>query len=116
MKDHDKALETYQEGLKHEPNSEELKEGVRRCMEHINKVDSVCKGCSLAILRYFLAASLSAACPLPLHMQHVQMAQLLPQVSCLALGGELASSPCLLAFTACRGECASAPDLHTSSI
>ena len=43
MKDHDKALETYQEGLKHEPNSEELKEGVRRCMEHINKVDPVCK-------------------------------------------------------------------------
>eukprot|EP00891_Asterochloris_glomerata_P001859 jgi/Astpho2/1859/Aster-00384 len=38
MKDHDKALETYQEGLKHEPNSEELKEGVRRCMEHINKL------------------------------------------------------------------------------
>lgn len=30
MKEHDKALETYQEGLKHDPNNQELLDGVRR--------------------------------------------------------------------------------------
>ncbi|KAG8374768.1 hypothetical protein BUALT_Bualt10G0030100 [Buddleja alternifolia] len=37
MKDHDKALETYQEGLKHDPHNQELLDGVRRCVEQINK-------------------------------------------------------------------------------
>ncbi|KAJ8429848.1 hypothetical protein Cgig2_011846 [Carnegiea gigantea] len=37
MKEHDKALETYQEGLKHDPNNQELLDGVRRCVEQINK-------------------------------------------------------------------------------
>ncbi|KAK6935227.1 Tetratricopeptide repeat 1 [Dillenia turbinata] len=37
MKEYDKALETYQEGLKHDPKNEELKDGVRRCIEQINK-------------------------------------------------------------------------------
>ena len=60
MKDHDKALETYQEGLKHEPNSEELKEGVRRCMEHINKVHPVCK----SGLAFALTPSLLSGCQL----------------------------------------------------
>lgn len=30
MKEYDKALETYQEGLKHDPKNQELLDGVRR--------------------------------------------------------------------------------------
>jgi stress-induced-phosphoprotein 1 len=30
MKEYEKALETYQEGLKHDANNQELLEGVRR--------------------------------------------------------------------------------------
>ncbi|XVE65023.1 hypothetical protein DITRI_Ditri07aG0148400 [Diplodiscus trichospermus] len=37
MKEYDKALETYQQGLKHDPNNQELLDGVRRCVEQINK-------------------------------------------------------------------------------
>ncbi|GFZ06973.1 stress-inducible protein [Actinidia rufa] len=37
MKEYDKALEMYQEGLKHEPRNQELLDGVRRCVEQINK-------------------------------------------------------------------------------
>ncbi|GAB4834235.1 Hsp70-Hsp90 organizing protein 3 [Ancistrocladus abbreviatus] len=37
MKEYDKSLETYQEGLKHDPNNQELTDGVRRCVEQINK-------------------------------------------------------------------------------
>lgn len=37
MKEYDKALETYQEGLKHDPNNQELLDGVRRCVEQISK-------------------------------------------------------------------------------
>ncbi|XWS61933.1 hypothetical protein CRYUN_Cryun07bG0167300 [Craigia yunnanensis] len=37
MKEYDKALETYQEGLKHDPNNQELLDGVRRCVGQINK-------------------------------------------------------------------------------
>ncbi|XP_010933724.1 hsp70-Hsp90 organizing protein 1 [Elaeis guineensis] len=39
MKEYDKALETYQEGLKHDPNNQELMDGVRRCIEQINKTN-----------------------------------------------------------------------------
>ncbi|KAJ6933431.1 hsp70-Hsp90 organizing protein 3-like [Populus alba x Populus x berolinensis] len=37
MKEYDKALETYQEGLKHDPRNQELLDGVRRCVEQRNK-------------------------------------------------------------------------------
>ncbi|KAM1787762.1 hypothetical protein ACFX11_038125 [Malus domestica] len=37
MKEYEKALETYQEGLKHNPSNQELLDGVRRCVEQINK-------------------------------------------------------------------------------
>ncbi|KAL3598941.1 hypothetical protein D5086_006859 [Populus alba] len=37
MKEYDKALETYQEGLKHDPRNQELLDGVRRCVEQLNK-------------------------------------------------------------------------------
>ncbi|RDX66642.1 Hsp70-Hsp90 organizing protein 1, partial [Mucuna pruriens] len=37
MKEYDKALETYMEGLKHDPNNQELLDGRRRCTEQINK-------------------------------------------------------------------------------
>ncbi|EYU26825.1 hypothetical protein MIMGU_mgv1a003301mg [Erythranthe guttata] len=37
MKEYEKALETYQEGLKHDPRNQELLDGVRRCVEQINK-------------------------------------------------------------------------------
>ncbi|GLT78357.1 hypothetical protein SLA2020_498960 [Shorea laevis] len=39
MKEYDKALETYQEGLKHDPNNQELLDGVRRCVGQINKAN-----------------------------------------------------------------------------
>ncbi|MQL81309.1 hypothetical protein Taro_013769 [Colocasia esculenta] len=39
MKEYDKALETYQEGLKHDPNNQELLDGIRRCVEQINKTN-----------------------------------------------------------------------------
>lgn len=39
MKEYDKAVETYQEGLKHDPNNQELLDGVRRCVEQINKAN-----------------------------------------------------------------------------
>ncbi|WOG88436.1 hypothetical protein DCAR_0207671 [Daucus carota subsp. sativus] len=37
MKDYDKALETYQEGLKHDARNQELLDGVRRCVDQINR-------------------------------------------------------------------------------
>lgn len=37
MKEFDKAMETYQEGLKIEPSNQELQEGVRKSMFEINK-------------------------------------------------------------------------------
>ncbi|KAL5817651.1 hypothetical protein ACOSQ3_026029 [Xanthoceras sorbifolium] len=37
MKEYDKAVETYQEGLKHDPQNQELIDGVRRCVEQISK-------------------------------------------------------------------------------
>ncbi|KAI8546497.1 hypothetical protein RHMOL_Rhmol07G0122700 [Rhododendron molle] len=37
MKEYDKAVETYQEGLKHDPRNQELLDGIRRCVEQINK-------------------------------------------------------------------------------
>ncbi|XP_009763346.1 hsp70-Hsp90 organizing protein 3-like [Nicotiana sylvestris] len=37
MKEYEKALETYQEGLKHDAQNQELLDGVRRCVEQINK-------------------------------------------------------------------------------
>ncbi|XP_072989022.1 hsp70-Hsp90 organizing protein-like [Typha latifolia] len=39
MKEYDKALETYQEGLKLDPNNQELMDGIRRCVEQINKTN-----------------------------------------------------------------------------
>lgn len=37
MKEYNKAMETYQEGLKTEPGNQELQEGVRKCMFEINR-------------------------------------------------------------------------------
>ncbi|KAK1430553.1 hypothetical protein QVD17_13373 [Tagetes erecta] len=39
MKEFDKALETYQEGLKHDPQNPELLEGVRSCVQQINRAN-----------------------------------------------------------------------------
>uniref|UniRef100_A0A0D9VIV0 STI1 domain-containing protein n=1 Tax=Leersia perrieri TaxID=77586 RepID=A0A0D9VIV0_9ORYZ len=39
MKEYDKAMETYQAGLKHDPNNPELLDGVKRCIEQINKAN-----------------------------------------------------------------------------
>ncbi|KFK26931.1 hypothetical protein AALP_AA8G311800 [Arabis alpina] len=39
MKEYDKAMETYQEGLKHDPKNQELLDGVKRCVEQINKAN-----------------------------------------------------------------------------
>ncbi len=38
MKEYDKALETYEAGLKHDPDNAELKEGIARCVDAMNKV------------------------------------------------------------------------------
>lgn len=38
MKDYDKALAAYQQGLELDPENEELREGVQRCVSTINKV------------------------------------------------------------------------------
>ena len=84
MKDHDKALETYQEGLKHEPNSEELKEGVRRCMEHINKVGSVCKMPPSRDADTIIASRL-LACQQPAHCVCLRIAQRAAMLACLLL-------------------------------
>ncbi|KAF3322405.1 hsp70-Hsp90 organizing protein 3 [Carex littledalei] len=37
MKEYEKAMQTYQEGLKHDPNNQELTDGIRRCVEQVNK-------------------------------------------------------------------------------
>ncbi|XP_075099617.1 hsp70-Hsp90 organizing protein 3-like [Nicotiana tabacum] len=37
MKEYEKAMETYQEGLKHDPQNQELLDGVKRCVEQINR-------------------------------------------------------------------------------
>uniref|UniRef100_A0A7R9XLY5 STI1 domain-containing protein n=1 Tax=Polyblepharides amylifera TaxID=1486889 RepID=A0A7R9XLY5_9CHLO len=37
MKEYSKAIETYQLGLKHDPENQELKEGIARCVDMINK-------------------------------------------------------------------------------
>ncbi|PRW58562.1 Heat shock STI [Chlorella sorokiniana] len=39
MKEFDKAIETYQEGLKADPENHELKEGLMRCVQAINKMN-----------------------------------------------------------------------------
>ena len=38
MKEYDKALETYEAGLSHDPDNAELKEGIARCVDAMNKV------------------------------------------------------------------------------
>ncbi|OIW10821.1 hypothetical protein TanjilG_27767 [Lupinus angustifolius] len=37
MKEYEKALETYREGLKHDPNNQEMLDGISRCVQQINK-------------------------------------------------------------------------------
>ncbi|KAL5098961.1 hypothetical protein RYX36_003288 [Vicia faba] len=37
MKEYEKALETYQEGLKHDANNQELLDGITRCVQQINR-------------------------------------------------------------------------------
>ena len=38
MKEYEKAVETYEAGLQHDSNNVELKDGIARCMEAVNKV------------------------------------------------------------------------------
>ena len=40
MKEHEKALETYDTGLKHDPGNSELKEGRQRAMQAIGQVQA----------------------------------------------------------------------------
>ena len=39
MKEYDKAMETYQEGLKHDENNQELLEALQICIKKINKTN-----------------------------------------------------------------------------
>lgn len=41
MKEYEKALESYQQGLEHEPDNAECKEGVQRCYQQIARVRRV---------------------------------------------------------------------------
>lgn len=38
MKEYDKAVATYEAGLKHDPDNAELKEGMMRCLEAIDRI------------------------------------------------------------------------------
>ena len=38
MKEYEKATATYEAGLQHDPENAELKDGIARCMEAVNKV------------------------------------------------------------------------------
>jgi hypothetical protein len=38
MKDYEKALATYEAGLKQEPDNQELKDGLMRCLEAIDRL------------------------------------------------------------------------------
>ena len=40
MKEHDEAMKTYEQGLSHDKDNSELKEGLMRCQQAINKVPS----------------------------------------------------------------------------
>jgi hypothetical protein len=45
MKDYEKALATYEAGLKQEPDNQELKDGLMRCLEAIDRLaHGVCVG------------------------------------------------------------------------
>merc|ERR1712054_474387 len=39
MKEYEKAMATYQQGLDKDPNNEELKNAMMRCVEHINRLN-----------------------------------------------------------------------------
>lgn len=51
MKEHDEALKTYEQGLAYDKDNSELKEGLLRCQQAINKV------CCLPLSVCFLCAS-----------------------------------------------------------
>ena len=38
MKEYEKATATYEAGLQHDPENAELKDGIARCMDAVNKV------------------------------------------------------------------------------
>lgn len=38
MKEHDEAMKTYEQGLSYDKDNSELKEGLMRCQQAINKV------------------------------------------------------------------------------
>lgn len=40
MKEYNKALDTYEKGLTHDPDNSELKEGMKRCIQAINSMNS----------------------------------------------------------------------------
>ena len=46
MKEHTKAMATYELGLQQDPGNQELKDGLQRCMEAISKV---CFCCAAAV-------------------------------------------------------------------
>ena len=61
MKEYEKAAETYEAGLEHDPNNLELKDGIARCMEAVNKVQKTC--CLFPGIQHGLACiSMPTAC------------------------------------------------------
>ena len=45
MKEHTKAIATYEEGLKQDPGNQELKDGLQRCMQALSSVSTVPDEC-----------------------------------------------------------------------
>lgn len=58
MKEYDKALATYEAGLAHDPESAELKEGVARCYEALDKVPALAACSHQPFSRHVLACTL----------------------------------------------------------
>ena len=66
MKEHDEAMKTYEQGLSHDKDNSELREGLMRCQQAINKVH-LCSGHS-ALMIIMLLTVLS--CFAGTHMSH----------------------------------------------
>ena len=61
MKEYEKAAETYEAGLEHDPNNLELKDGIARCLEAVNKVQKIL----LSLPRAYSMVLVAYPCRLP---------------------------------------------------
>lgn len=61
MKEHDEAMKTYEQGLSHDKDNSELREGLMRCQQAINKVQ-LSTGHSAWIIVVILVVLLTCTC------------------------------------------------------